>query len=271
MLHKFFRRIAPIAALALGVATSGCDNLNMNINGADGVPLSELDMAGAAPTEIVLAGPDTVKITEGANLAITVEGDAAVTGQLRFDLDGETLTVTRAKGSKTKGAATVNVTMPALTSITLAGSGKIIGGTMAGNADVTIAGSGEVATQNIKVDRLDLTIAGSGTYKTNGTAAAMDMTVAGTGSALMGGLKIDKADITIAGSGDAEFASDGTVDAKIMGSGDVTVRGSAKCTINSMGSGTLNCSAGTPATTEAPKAAEPPETPEGPETPTDGN
>lgn len=69
---------------------------------------------------------------------------------------------------------------------------------------------------------------------------------------------MDDADITIAGSGSAEFASDGTVEAKVMGSGDVTVTGSAKCTINSMGSGTLRCSPASdaPAAEPAPEATD---------------
>lgn len=54
-------------------------------------------------------------------------------------------------------------------------------------------------------------------------------------------LKVESADITIAGSGEAEFASDGKVDANIMGSGKVTIHGRATCKVNAMGSGKLVC------------------------------
>ena len=74
----------------------------------------------------------------------------------------------------------------------------------------------------------------------------------------MPSLKVDKAEISIAGSGRAQFASDGTVEARIMGSGDVSVTGSAKCTVNAMGSGTLRCSpaAGAPPAEPTPEPAE---------------
>ena len=55
----------------------------------------------------------------------------------------------------------------------------------------------------------------------------------------MAGLQAGGADIAVAGSGDAEFASDGRVEASIMGSGTVTVNGRADCTVSSMGSGKL--------------------------------
>lgn len=269
MLHKIFRKIAPVAALAMGFAASGCDNMNVNFSNSDGVPLSQLDMSGAAPTELVLAGPDTINVTDGDRLAITVEGNNDVTDALRFDLDGDTLTVTRENDSDVKGTATVNVTMPAIASITSAGSGTINAQSLAENAEVTIAGSGEVTTGAISVKDLDVTIAGSGSFSANGSAENLDLTVAGSGSARMSALKVGKADINIAGSGDANFASDGTVEANIMGSGTVSVTGSANCTISSMGSGTLNCSAGTTKAANKPNVPDAPEPPAAPDAPAD--
>ena len=65
MLHTLIRRVAPVAVLALGaVATAGC-NGNVRFGDSEGVPLAELDRSGAAPTELVLAGPDNVTVVEG--------------------------------------------------------------------------------------------------------------------------------------------------------------------------------------------------------------
>lgn len=243
MIHKILKGLAPVAALAAGAMLSGC-NVDMKIGDSDGVPLAELDMGGEAPSEIVLAGPDTVVVARGETFDIDVSGDADVTDTLRFSRDGDALAISRENGVNMDGAATVRVTVPSLKAMVLAGSGRIEAEEMTGRAEVTIAGSGKAIVSNMEADSLDLTIAGSGDFETSGTAESLDMTVAGSGSGKMGGLKVDRADITVAGSGNAEFASDGRVEASIVGSGDITVNGSATCEVSAMGSGKLRCSAG---------------------------
>jgi len=72
MIHRILKGLAPLAALAGAALVTGCDNMNIHIGDGDGVPLAELDMSGAAPTELVLAGPDKVIVTEGEKLDILV-------------------------------------------------------------------------------------------------------------------------------------------------------------------------------------------------------
>ena len=244
MIHKILKGLAPVAALAAGALLSGC-NVDMQIGEGKGVPLSELDKSGEAPSEIVLAGPDTVIIGRGDTFDVEVSGDADAVEALRFHREDDTLAISRMKDSGNKiGSATVRVTVPSLTAMVLAGSGTMEAEEMSDSADVTIAGSGTAKVANMAVSKLDMTIAGSGDFEAAGTADRLDMTVAGSGSARMAGLKVDRADITIAGSGDAEFQSDGRVEASIVGSGDVTVRGRATCEVSAMGSGKLRCSSG---------------------------
>lgn len=242
MLNGFFKKIAPLAAVAMAAGLTGCDKMNLNINGAEGVPLADLDTSGDPPTELVLAGPDTVIISNGKKLAIAVEGDKSAIDALRFSLKGGTLGIMRENESwKNSGKATVRITMPPPKSLTLLASGAIEAASLSGDASVQILGSGKVKTAHVKASSLDLTIAGSGTYEAAGVTKSMDLTVAGSGSANMAGLKVDSAEISVLGSGNAEFSSDGSVAADIMGSGNVTVIGRATCKINSMGSGTVTC------------------------------
>lgn len=266
MLHKILKGVAPVVAMMMA---SGC-NGNININGSDGVPLAELDLAGKAPTEVVAAGPDNVVVTRGDTLDIDVSGDQAAVDALRFTLDDETLGVMRDNDWKDiDGKATVRVTLPRLEKLVLAGSGHAEVDVLDGEAEVTIAGSGTAETPNVDTSSLEVTIAGSGTYRAAGRTEQLELTIAGSGEAEMEGLQVGNAEISIAGSGDAAFASDGRVEASIMGSGDVTVTGSAQCTISAMGSGKLNCRAGTstasggaaPSAPPAPEAPEPPQAP----------
>ncbi|GGE03780.1 DUF2807 domain-containing protein [Tsuneonella deserti] len=267
MLQKILKGVVPVLAFALAAGVSGCDG-HISINGKDGVPLSELDLDGKAPTSLVLAGPDTVIVSKGEKLTIEVGGDADAAEALRFTLDDETLGIMRQSGWKGDGKATVRVTMPNLERLTLAGSGTVQADRITGDAETVVAGSGSVQLAGVDAKKLEVTIAGSGSLAAAGRAQSLELSIAGSGSADMAGLKVDGAEVTIAGSGDASFASDGTVEATVMGSGDVTVTGKAKCTIKSMGSGKLNChsgarpSDGPPAAPAAPTAPEAPPTPE---------
>ncbi len=242
MLHGFFRKVAPLAAIAMAAGLSGCDKMNFKIGDMEGVPLADLDVSGDPPTQLALAGPDTVVITDGKKLAITVDGDQAAIDALRFSLKDGTLGILRADQSwKDTGTATIRVTMPPPKSLTLLASGTIQAASLSGDASVQILGSGKVSTAKVAANSLDITIAGSGSYDAAGATKSLDLSVAGSGSAAMAGLKADSADISVLGSGNTEFASDGNVSAKIMGSGNVTVIGRATCTVNSMGSGTVTC------------------------------
>ena len=248
MINTLVKRLAPVAAIALSAAVAGCGDMNIEINGEEGVPLAELDMTGDAPTEFVLAGPDQVVLTEGENLEIDVEGDSDAVDLVRFSNKDGTLAVSRANGKwDDVGTAIVRVTMPAPTSIVIAGSGSVEAATMADEADITIAGSGRADVSGLEVSKLQVTIAGSGSMSAAGAAEQMELTIAGSGQSSMPDLTVGNAEVSVVGSGDASFASDGNVEATIMGSGNVTVRGDASCTISSMGSGSLNCKSVEPA------------------------
>lgn len=259
MLHKLFKSIAPIAAplaaMAVAAAVSGCDGMDVKINGEEGVPLAQLDMSGEAPNSVVLAGPDRVIVSDGSKLAIDVSGDAEAADLVRFTLDDGTLGVLRAPGKwGDVGTAIVRVTMPAPKSITIAGSGTLEAASLAGDAEVNILGSGDAKIAKIDAEKLEVTIAGSGRLAAAGTAKSLELNMAGSGKGEMEGLKTDTAELNIAGSGDAAFASDGTVEAKIMGSGNVLVIGRATCEVNSMGSGKVTCQAPAEAAPDQAKA-----------------
>ena len=242
MFDTFFKKLLPVAAMGIGLAVSSCDGMNIRVGDKDGVPLAELDTSGAAPTGVVLAGPDTLMVTEGDTLDIKVEGDKAAVDSLRFTLEDDTLGIMREKNSwKAGGTAIVRVTMPLPEEVTIAGSGTATLPGMASKAQVTIGGSGTVDVGTLSGESLEITIGGSGTVKAKGAVKSLTMTVGGSGRAEMAGLKVDKAEINVGGSGDAEFASDGTVEANVAGSGDIVVNGSAKCNIQAFGSGTLTC------------------------------
>ncbi|MXP10862.1 head GIN domain-containing protein [Pseudoblastomonas halimionae] len=258
-LGKFAKMLGPIAAMVAAGGLGGCTS-SISFGDDDGVPLAELDTSGNAPTEIVLAGPDRVSLSEGDTLVIEPSGDAEEVAKLRFVLEDGKLAIHRDNATSVATPVSIAVTMPAPEKITIAGSGSVTTGRVAKEAEVKIAGSGKAHLQGIDSDELEIAIAGSGQIEAEGTARELELKIAGSGSGKMAGLKVENADVDIVGSGNATFASDGTVKAKAVGSGDVTVRGSAKCTIKAVGSGSLTCKPGA-----ATKAAEAPAAPEAPQ------
>lgn len=239
--RKMAAGFAPLAALGLAAMLAGCHH-EVRIDGEEGKPLAELDQSGPPPHGLVLLGPDRVQLRHGDKLAISVEGDAAETAQLRFTLKNGTLGILREKGFWGGGSpVTVTVTMPAPDELTMSGSGKIVAGELAPAAKVSIAGSGDVETQALATRRLEVNIAGSGSYRASGKTGDLEVNIAGSGSADMAALHVDAAEVSILGSGGASFASDGKVKASMMGSGSVHVKGRATCEVSKMGSGKLVC------------------------------
>lgn len=225
-----------IAAMA---ALAACDGGDIEINGQKGVPLSEIEIAGAPPAKVMLASGDTVILTEGDTFAIKVEGSD--TESLRFVRDSELIGITRENGWNGNSTATIRITMPAPKEIIIGGSGTVKAQGLASDASINIGGSGLVEFGRVAAEKLGINIGGSGTVRGAGTAKTLEVLIGGAGEVTMPALKADTAEITIGGSGDVAFASDGTVDANIGGAGDIKVSGNAKCTVQAFGSGTLTC------------------------------
>jgi hypothetical protein len=270
MFKHCWKVAAPLAALALGLAAAACgETMQFKVDDTDGVPLAGFDMSGAAPTKLVLAGPDEVVVSEGNALDIKVSGDAGAVEALRFHLENGTLGIMRDRGWTGKGKARIAVTMPPLRTLVLAGSGDIQAATLVDEAEVKIAGSGKVAIAQVAAGTLEVNVLGSGTLSAAGSAEMLDFDVAGSGTLKARELKVGRAEIDIAGSGGGEFASDGKVAARIAGSGDVTVHGRADCSIEAMGSGQVRCrpADGVAAADTAPAAPAAPQAPPAPEAP----
>ena len=242
MLAQLLKRTAPLAALALGASLSGCAYVTDWEYDVSGVALDELDLSGDPPTEIALAGPDKIVIVDGTGLDIALEGSAEAGEALRFDRDGDSLTIARdSKIYNGSGVAIVRVSMPAPEEIAVAGSGSIEAASVATRSELAIGGSGDISVKAINAESLEVAIGGSGEVKGAGTAERLEISIGGSGDVDLSELTADDVEVAIGGSGDVALRSDGKVEASIAGSGDVRVIGSAKCTVSAMGSGTLTC------------------------------
>jgi len=201
----------------------------------DGVPLSELDLAGPPPQKISLCGPAQVVVSEGEAFRVDVEPGPS----------GEEVLFTRHEhrlGVSGGDADTVvHLTLPAPRKLAVAGSGRMTAAKLARDGKISIAGSGRLEVAAVEGGDLKVNIAGSGRLAIDGQADELELSIAGSGSCDAEGLVVRNAAVHIAGSGDAIFACNGEVAAHLMGSGNVIVRGSARCSVHSVGSGTVTC------------------------------
>lgn len=196
-------------------------------------------------TGVSLRGADDVEIRTGA-FSVTAEGDSALLEKLEVRKDGNTLRIGRKDGDWNWGGdkgARIIVTLPALASADIAGSGDMTIDQAKGDFSGAVAGSGNMTLASLAGGRADLSIAGSGDISVSGgTASALDVSIAGSGNVKAPGLKAMSADISIAGSGNVRAQVSDTADISLVGSGDVELTGGAKCTVSSMGSGDARCS-----------------------------
>jgi len=164
---KMMRAVGPfvIAAAMSGAFTVrkdgkfkfNCDSDKFRFNGKTGVKLEDLDMGEDLPTEVVLVGPDQLVITEGEDFAISVQGDDEAKDGARFLVDGDTLYVMR--GDFCSGddeGATITVTMPAPSKVTITGSGDAtfacdgeVAANIMGSGHVTVRGSARCRVQSM--------------------------------------------------------------------------------------------------------------------------
>jgi predicted small secreted protein len=196
-------------------------------------------------TGVSLRGADDVEVRTGA-FSVTAQGDSALLDRLEIRKDGNTLRIGRKDGEWNWGGdkgAKIIVTLPALASADIAGSGDMTIDAAKGDFSGAVAGSGNMTLASLAGGKADLSIAGAGDINIGGgTASALDVSIAGSGNVGATGLKASSADISIAGSGNVRAQVNGSASISLVGSGDVELTGGAKCSVSSMGSGEARCS-----------------------------
>lgn len=232
------------AALAVAVSPPAAGRNHGSYNEEWGTPFGANWADTGRFQALVATGMDDVRLTTGDRWRIRATGDARALAQMRFKVEKDSLIVGRVNMQRERyGKVRIEITAPALHSVTAAGSGAVdvdrIGGT---RASATVAGSGDTIVRRVETARLDATVAGSGDLAIAGRSDRADVTVAGSGQLSGDSLTVGSASVTVAGSGGARFRSPGKINATIVGSGGITVTGTTDCNQTRMGSGRLTCS-----------------------------
>jgi Putative auto-transporter adhesin, head GIN domain len=249
----FVKLAAAIATAALLPACGLSDARDGN-NAGDGGGIAGKPGAGGSRsfaatgfTGVELAGSDNVVVTRGDAFSVVATGPEAVLDKLKIEVKNGILVISRKSSGmnwSNDDGATIAVTLPALTSAELSGSGDMSVDAATGDkVGLVLAGSGNLQVASVTTKALEVALAGSGDLSVKGgTADSGEVSIAGSGDVDVKGVTLTSAEINIAGSGDVDATATGTADVAIVGSGDVRLGGGAKCDSSELGSGKVSCS-----------------------------
>lgn len=201
-------------------------------------------------TAIEVAGPFDVRVVTGKAVSVAARGPQKLLDETSVSVeDGKLLIRPKKKGWfgsmnwNSRGSSTFTISVPALDSVEVAGSGDIDIDRVSGDRFTgAIAGSGNLRMPQVAVRELGLSIAGSGGIVVAGRAQKASFEIAGSGDVDASGLKATDAEAEIAGSGNIRAQVTGLAKASIAGSGDIDIRGGARCQSSKAGSGEIRCS-----------------------------
>lgn len=202
----------------------------------------------ASFTGIGFSVPGTVHLRQGEPQSVEVEGSEAVLDQLETVVEDGTLHIRSEDEGSWNGwfggggdldeRIDVYVTAPTIETLSIAGSGDIVGETTITSSSLQLrnAGSGRFDLE-VNTDETSIDIAGSGSTRLRGRAGDFAVKIAGSGDVEAADLESATVDVSIAGSGDVRVHATDRISAQIMGSGDVQYRGRPEVDSSILGSG----------------------------------
>ena len=200
-------------------------------------------------TAVGFRAPGTLHLRQGPERSVEVEAPQAVLDQFETEVDDGTLELPADEDDglfgglfgddeSYDGTVDIYVTAPTIESVSLAGTGEIVGENQIDGEtfELNVAGSGRTRL-DVNADELEVQVAGSGTTMLGGQTDDLTVDIAGSGDLQATDLETRMMEASIAGSGDAEVHVTGELDASIFGSGDVHYRGEPSVSTSTVGSG----------------------------------
>lgn len=182
-----------------GVSVSGSFDVEL-IGGTEGevVVTAEENLQEYIITE-VRRGTLVIKIEEGVNLSPSISKGLSVT-----------------------------VPVSEIESVSLSGSGEVIGKTRlkASEFHASMSGSGDVELE-VDADELSAALSGSGDINLSGSAGHFNVEISGSGDVQAFGLEAREVNASISGSADIEVTANEVLNARVSGSGNIRYRGDA--------------------------------------------
>jgi hypothetical protein len=235
-----------VGSIVFLLVASACGfNVNLSSNAITGSGKRATETRAVSGfDEVVLAGSGELYIEQGQDEALTVETDDNVMKYVKTDVQGSSLVL----GFKDNVNVSLNqpivfrLTVRDLTSVTLAGSGKVAAKALdTDKLTINLPGSGDMTFDKVDTIKLHATIAGSGKIEiASGSADSEEINMLGSGTFDARSFQVKDASATIAGSGNIDVRASGKLAASILGSGNIRYYGEPQSIdMNTAGSGTI--------------------------------
>ncbi|MCX6266444.1 MAG: DUF2807 domain-containing protein [Bacteroidetes bacterium] len=236
MKARFFP-VAITALLTLSLFTS-CEKIK-----GKGDVITETRSTSAYHS-ISLAMSATVYYTPDTIYSLQIRGQENILNNILTEVEGNQMVIHIKNGVILKDHEPVQVYIkaPALTGLTVSGSGDIFTENEWNTTSVSlnISGSGNINIATVNAGQLTANISGSGSITaSSGLVKREDLKISGSGTINLRGVNAETVYTTTSGSGDTYLTASSLLDATISGSGNVWYIGTPAINVHISGSGNL--------------------------------
>jgi hypothetical protein len=196
---------------------------------------------------IAVSGWFDVDLVEGEEGKLTIEGESNLLEYIVTEVKNGKLVLKTEKGVNLKPSnwnSGIRITVPveSVNSISLSGSGDIVGKKTIKTDQLSTAmsGSGDI-TLDVEASSVDASMSGSGDITFSGRTSDFEATISGSGDIKAFELEADNVNATVSGSADIKVTANKMLKARVSGSGDITYKGNPeKLDTKTSGSGDIS-------------------------------
>jgi hypothetical protein len=231
-------KIAPLIAFLLLVIGSCSDD---EIDGVGPVVTQELQLASFNSIDFQISGAVTIK--QGPVQQVLVTSQANIIERMNTKVVNDTWEIRFGSGNYTYDRMEIDITVPNISQVILAGSGSMMVEAFENQSNVEIAllGSGNIVIEQLDgSDRVTVDLGGSGTInvlRESSLLNDLEIFISGSGSFQGFSLPTKRCITTITGSGNTEITVNETLEGNISGSGSIFYKGQPQISIDITGSG----------------------------------
>ncbi|MGI9546816.1 MAG: head GIN domain-containing protein [Flavobacteriaceae bacterium] len=199
--------------------------------------------------DIAVAGWFDVELVAGTEGRLKIKGEENLLEYIKTEVKDGKLIIKVRNGVNLKpsswgkdGGIYVTVPVEEISSVSLSGSGDIVGKTAikTDSFSTQIAGSGDI-TLEVEAESVEAALSGSGDINLSGKASSFDVRVSGSGDVKAYELNANKVEVSISGSADVRVTANEMLYARVSGSGDIHYRGNpSKIDSKASGSGDIS-------------------------------
>ncbi|MEH6514466.1 MAG: head GIN domain-containing protein [Maribacter arcticus] len=196
---------------------------------------------------IAVSGWFDVDLVAGNEGKVTLQGEENLLEYIITEVKDGKLVIKTEKGvnlktSSWKSEIRIIVPVESINSVSMSGSGDIVGKTKikSDKFSTAMSGSGDI-TLDIESNSLSASMSGSGDITLSGNTKDFDATISGSGDIEAYNLEADNVSATVSGSADIQVTAKKSIKARVSGSGDISYRGNPeKVDTKTSGSGDIS-------------------------------